>query len=383
MNNKAIFAMIGSAWILASCGGGHHHAREAVELPSVTVRTAPVESAEWPSVYEAMGTVTARTTATISAKVMGYVQEVKVDAGDRVRAGQTLITLDARDLEANYRQAQAGLNEAKSAATEVENAIQASQAQLGLAEATFKRMKNLFDKRSISAQEFDEVSAKLEMAKANHQMALSKRAQLAEKIQQAEQAVEAASVFKSYTEITAPFAGTVTNKMVDPGNLTAPGAPLLTIERDGAFRLEAKVEESKLPSVRAGQEVQVELDAVGKTVDARISEVIPAVDAASRAFIVRIDLPAVSGLRSGIFGRAKLATATKTVVAAPADAVVRKGQVLSVYVVEDGRARNRLVTLGEQRDGMVEVLSGLTPGEQVVISLPSALVDGSPVEVRP
>lgn len=382
MNKTAVFAILTSVWWLASCGQERRAPGEAKPAP-VAVRTALVETAEWPSIYEAVGTVRAQTAATLSAKVMGYVKEVRVDAGDRVRAGQLLVTLDSRDLDAQYRQVQAGHEEAKSAMAEAENAIAAAKAQLELAEATFRRMKDLHDKKSISEQEFDEVAAKLKMAQANHEMALSRRRQLQEKIQQAGEAVEVAAVMTSYTEIKAPFDGTITEKTVEPGNLAAPGAPLLAIEKAGAYRLEARVEESRLPEVHAGQAVEVDLEALERTIESRVSEVVPAVDASSRAFLVKINLPLVPRLWSGLFGRARFDIGSRSVISAPVDAVVTQGQVRSVYVVEDGRARSRLVTLGRQRNTRVEVLSGLAAGEQVVVPIPAGLSDGALVEVRP
>lgn len=371
-----------SAWILSSCGG-EPPATPVEEPAPLTVETVTADKAEWPSVYEATGTVRARTAVTISSKVMGYVREVRVEAGDRFRAGQTLVLLDARELDAAYRQARAAHNEARSAVAEVDNAIAAAKAQLELAEATFGRMKDLYEKKSISDQEFDEASAKVKMAAANHQMALSKREQLKERIQQAEEAVEAAGIMQSYAEIRAPFEGTVTGKMVEPGNLAAPGAPLLEIERAGAYRLEAQLEESRLPDVRVGQQVTVELAALGESIRARVGEVVPAIDAASRAFVVKIDLPRLPRLRSGLFGRAKFEIGAREVVAIPAGAVVARGQVQSVFVVEGNRARVRLVTLGQRREEEVEILSGLSAGEALVCPVPAGLADGARVEVRP
>jgi len=366
--------------LLASCGH-ERPAPPAAEAAPVPVRTLVVEATPWPSVYEATGAVRARTAAAISSKVMGYVRDVKVSVGDLVRAGQLLISLDARDLEAAVRQAEAALAEAKSAIVEVDGAIAAAKAQLELAQATFRRMKDLHEKKSISDQEFDEAAAKVRMAEANHQMALARRRQLDEKIQQAAEGVKSAAIMRGWAEIQAPFDGVVTEKMVEPGNLAAPGVPLLTIERSGAYRLEARLEESLLGSVRAGSDVEVELEALGKTLPARVSEVVPAVDAASRAFLVKIDLPNLPGLRSGLFGRARFRTQARQVLAIPAEAVIERGQVRSVFVVEAGRARSRLIALGERRGDRVEVLTGLAAGETIASPAPPALADGRRVEV--
>jgi RND family efflux transporter MFP subunit len=220
------------------------------------------------------------------------------------------------------------------------------------------------------------------MAEANYQMALSKRKQLDEKIRQAEQAVKGAAVMKSYSEIRAPFSGTVTRKMVEPGNLTAPGAPLLIIEKEGTYRLETHVEESRLPLIRLGQPVKVHVEALNLDIDARVSEIVPAVDAASRAFLVRIDLPRVAKLHSGLFARAEFPIEPRPVVVVPASAVRSQGQVQSIFVIEGGRARSRMVTIGDRHDDQVEVLSGLAPGEKVVYPVQAELVDGSRVEVQ-
>jgi len=346
------------------------------------VRTLVVEASEWPGIYEAVGTVRARTAATLSSKLMGYVQEVRVEAGDAVRAGQLLVLLDSRDLDAARRQAEAALKEAKSAIAEADNAVAAAQAQLQLAQVTFRRMKDLHEKRSISEQEFDEAGAKVRMAEANHQMALSRRRQLDEKIEQASEALRSAEIMRGYTEIRAPFDGVITEKKVDPGALAAPGAPLLVIERAGAYRLEARLEESMLPQVRPAQEVEVELEALGRVLSARISEVIPAVDPASRAFLVKIDLPNLPGLRSGLFARARFRAAPRRVLAIPAEAIVRRGQLQSVFVVEDGRARSRLISTGDRRGSLVEVLAGLAPSETLIVPVPEGLADGRRVEAE-
>jgi RND family efflux transporter MFP subunit len=376
--------LIPAVLLLAGCGGKAPEQGAAGNSSApVTVTAFTVSQEDWPAVYEASGTVRALTTSVISSKVMGYVREVKVQAGDRVHAGQPLIVLDSRDLEAGYRQADAALAEARSAMLEADNGISAAQANLDLAQVTFGRMKELFDKRSISNQEFDEVSARLKVAKANHEMALSKRTQLQSKIAQAEQGRKSAEVMRSYAEIASPFAGAVTGKTVEPGNLAAPGAPLLTIEREGAYRLEVSVEESRLAGMRTGQPVTVSLDALGRTIEGRISEIVPAIDAASRGFTVKIDLPALRELRSGLFGRARFTLGRRQVLAAPAAAIQERGQLASVLVADGGIARTRLVTLGQKSGDRVEILSGLNPGEKIVFPAPAGVSDGIRVEVRP
>jgi membrane fusion protein, multidrug efflux system len=366
---------------LAGCGGGRHENEVSASAP-VAVQVVTATAEQWPAGYEATGTVRARTAAAISSQVMGYVREVRVQAGDRVKEGQLLVALDARDLEANYRRAEAGRDEARSAQTEADHGIAAAKAQLELAQVTFQRMQGLFEKKSISNQEFDEATARRKAAEAAYQMALAKGAQVHAKIAQAEQEVQSAGIMHGYTEIRAPFSGVVTSKTAEPGSLATPGAPLMTLEREGSYRLEASVDESRLPSIRIGQSVSVKLEALDRTLEARVSEIVPAVDAASRAYIVKIDLPPLAQLRSGMFGRAMFAAGSRTVLAVPAAAVIERGQVQSVMVAEGGYAHTRLVTIGQHAHDRVEVLSGLSAGEQVICPIPAGLSDGARVEAK-
>jgi len=381
-SRAARFALVLLTIFLTSCGSPAPTDSGGRAAP-IAIRVLTVAPASWPNLYEATGTVRARASAVISSRVMGYVREVRVAAGDRVREGQLLVSLDARDLDAAYRQAEAAQAEARSGVPEADNAIAAAQASLNLAQATYKRMKELLDKDSISNQEFDEAAARLKLAQSGHEMAVARRAQLDSKIAQASQAVASAEIVRGYAQLAAPFAGTVTAKSVDPGGLAAPGAPLLTIEREGAYRLEATVEESRLALIHTGQPVTVVLDAIARPVEGRVSEIVPAIEAASRSFIAKIDLPATPQLRSGLFGRARFAFGTRPVVAIPIAAVTERGQLASVFVADGGRARSRFVTLGPRSQNSVEILSGLSPGEQVVFPAPPSLADGALVEVRP
>ena len=371
--------------VLAILGCGKHEVSTVPPQtgPAVQVSVTAAAQVTWPDTYEAVGTVRARTSSVISSRMMGYVREVKVRVGDHVAPGQLLVVLDGRDLETHSQQAQAALTEAKSALPEADNAIAAARAQLDLAETTFRRMKELFDKRSISNQEYDEAAVKLKVAQANYALAQAKPAQLTARIQQNEQALRASEIARGYAEITAPFAGIVVEKPVEPGILANPGLPLMTIEQEGAWRLEAALEESKLPLVRAGQAAEVFLEAVQRSVQGHISEIVPTVDAGSRSFVIKIDLPVVPQLRGGQFGRARFAFGQRGVMAIPARAVREQGQLQIAFVASGDTARARMITTGEKRGEWVEVLSGMNPGETVINPPPPFLADGAKIEVRP
>jgi RND family efflux transporter MFP subunit len=381
MTKKMLFPIPFMIW-LAGCGEAPREDEPAVPAAALAVKVVTATVQQWPSIYEATGTVRARSSAVISAKWMGYVREVKVQVGDRVREGQLLVALDTRDLDASSGRATAAREEVRNVFPEADSAVAAAKANLDLVQVTFKRMNELYGKKSISEQEFDEASAKVKAAQAAYEMAQAKRTQLDAKLAQAGQEVRATEVTRSYAEVQAPFAGLVTAKSVEPGNLAVPGAPLLTIERDG-YRLEASVEESRLGTVRVGQAVSVTLDGINRSFDARVSEIVPAVDAASRAYIVKIDLPSTPALRSGIFGRAVFQMESRSMLAIPAGAVGERGQLQSVFAVDNGVARTRLVTIGEKLKDQVAVLSGLNAGDKVIFPVLQGLSDGNRVEVRP
>lgn len=381
-NRFALFAVILVA--LSGCGGKHApETTKTAPAAKLPVTVTPLTMSEWPDGFEAVGTVAARTVTTVAGRVMGTVMEVRVRAGDRVAAGQTLVTVDARDLEAAQRQAQAGLDEAKGAIPEAESAIAAAQAQLDLARSTLRRMKELYEKRSLSAQEFDEFNARVKVQEAAVAMARARRRQIDDKIRQAEQAVQQSQIARGYAEIKAPFAGLVLARRVEPGALSAPGVPLVDVEQTGNYRLEAIVEESRLGAVKQGAMTAVTVDAIATPFTGRVVEIAPAVDPGSRAFVARIDLPANPALRRGLFGRARFSTGTRQVLAVPRAAVETQGQLQSVMVEEGGVARARLVSLGAAREETVEVLSGLRAGDRLILPRPAGLIDGAPVEVRP
>jgi len=367
---------------LAGCGVEPADKSVSAPVTPIGVDTAVVADADWQSTYEATGTVRARTTAVVASKLMAYTREVRAQIGDHVREGQPLAVLDARDLESSVARTEAGREEMKSAIAEAESAAALARSQLDLALVTFRRVQDLLDKRSIAAQEYDEAAARLKTAQAALDMALARRSQMNAKMSQIEQEIRGAGILRGYSVIVAPFAGTIVAKSIDPGTLAVPGTPLFTMERDGAFRLEVSVPESRLSTVRVGKIVSVQMDAMDRAFPARIAEVVPSVDAAARAGTVKIDLPPIAELRSGVFGRALIDIGVRKVLTVPIAGVLERGQLQSVYVAENNVAHTRLVTIGTRMNDRVEVLSGLNPGERVIAPVPASLADGALIGVR-
>lgn len=381
--NRHHYVAISLLALASSCGGGGssagHRDTARPATPPATVNAVLAVTARWPASFEATGSVKPRASAQIASRAMGYIREIRVQAGDRVAAGQLLVRIEAKDADAAHRQAEAGLEEAKSALPEAASAIRSAEAQTELARVTLRRMQDLLDKRSVSQQEFDEAAARLRVAEAARDAATARKQQLEARIRQAEQAVASAAVQLGYSDLTAPFTGRVAARKADPGTLAVPGQPILELEQEGAWRLEASVEEARLGSVRPGQTATVRLDALDEPLTGRVVEIVPSVDSATRSFIAKLDLPARSVMRSGLFGRADFPLGARDVLAVPEAAVIRQGEVSSVLVADQDIARVRFIRTGEARGGQVEVLSGLAAGDRIIHPRPAGLNDGAPV----
>jgi multidrug efflux pump subunit AcrA (membrane-fusion protein) len=349
--------------------------------------------------YEAVGTVRAKNNSIVSSKVMGSIVAMKVREGDTVRAGQILVEIDSREARIQTRKSGAGLVETKSGLDEVDRSIKAAESSQAAAEAnrqlansTFRRYQQLLERQSISPQEFDEVRARREVADAEAERAhrmlqslVARRQQALARIDQAKAEVASTQVYSSYSRITAPINGIVVSKQADVGYMAAPGTPLLIIESGSDYRLEAAVQESQINQIHLRDQVQMQIDALGQQeLAGTVVEIVPAADPASRTYVVKISIALPSGnqqiIRSGLYGKARFITGQTQAMTIPKKAVVVRGQLTSVFVVDrSGIARMRLVQTGKTYRDRVKVLSGLVAGEQVVVDGVAAVNDGSRV----
>ncbi len=343
---------------------------------AIRVTAAQVAMTDVATAIDSGGVVQARTTATITARLLAPVREVRVLPGDRVRKGQTLIVLDGDDLAASARSARSAEIAADQGARAAAAELDAAGAALDLARASHDRIASLHSRRSATAQEFDDATATLRSAEARVAAASARALQATAAVESARAAGDHAKATESFSTIAAPFDGMVTEKMVEPGNMASPGTPLLRLEDTRGFRLEVRVDESRAARIRNGDSVPVLLGAGASPVKGTVTEVSRAVDADARAFLVKIELPDAPGLRSGEFGKARFGGTPRRALTVPPSAVVRRGQLTSVFVVDGGRARVRLVNLSES-----EVLAGLTESELVITSPPASLTDGRRVSV--
>jgi len=339
--------------LLAVGGCGKKDGHGAPEGAAIAVRTEPVAEAAETGVVEAVGTLRAAREATIASKGMGTVLEIRKRAGDEVREGEIVVVVDSRDVTGQVAQAEGALAQAKAAAT--------------LAEANLRRFEELRARGSASELELDQARWQYETTKGA--------------VTQAEGAVATASSYQDYARIPAPFSGRVVDRLCEEGDLAAPGKPLLQIEDARRVRLFASLDASRAGAAVTGAAVKVRVAELGdREFPGTIREVSPSADPATRTVLVKVDLEADPALKAGVFGRVLIPSGERTVLRVPASAIVRRGGVTGVFVDQDGRANFRMVALAEDGADRPEVLSGLSPGESVVVNPPATLAIGARIE---
>lgn len=380
-----IFLLAGIAAMMAGCGEkgkGGPASSDRAPVTGVEVITAGAVSRE--SFAEVVGTVRAKTIAAVAPQVMGRITSLPVAEGSRVEKGVLLATIDDTQVRAQLAAAGATVVEAEAGLMEVEGAIAQAEASKALAEKTYERYRMLHEEKVVTPQEFDEVEVRKTVAVKDYERALDKRAQVAAKITQAKAQEDAARAMLSYTRVTAPFPGVVTEKKADVGSMAAPGVPILVLEDTRRYRIEASVPEAYLGALKVGSRVRVVLGTPpGKEIPGTISEVVPQVDPESRTFTAKVDLPAGGALRTGMFGRVLFPSGEETVMRVPRRAILRIGGYDGLYIVtSDNVARLVVVKTGKVSGEDVEILAGIGPGTLVAVSPVDRLSDGVRVEVR-
>jgi RND family efflux transporter MFP subunit len=258
-----------------------------------------------------------------------------------VKAGERLVLLDAHEIQSRLDQAAAARQQA---------------------ESDLKRASDLMQQKILSQSEFDNAQSKFRIAAA---------------------AEAEAKTMLDYTLIVAPFDGVITRKLADVGDQAAPGKPLLQMENPATLRLEADLPEALIANVKLGDKLAVRIETVTNEITGAVAEMSPAADPNSRTFLVKLDLPGATGLRSGQFGRVSVPVGEVGAIRVPASAVIQRGQMELVFIVANGHAQLRIVKTGSRVGDEVEVVSGLNSGEQVVTEGASALADGQPVTIKP
>jgi membrane fusion protein (multidrug efflux system) len=291
--------------------------------------------AEWAS-----GALASARQTIVASRILARIEDVRVRAGDRVVAGDVLVVLDSREIQARVAQAA--------------EALQAARARLDLAQSEKTRYEQLFEKGVTTQQRLDQVLADVRTAHAD--------------VDRLEQSRREAETGLSYTEIRAPVPGLVVDRLAEPGDTASPGSPLLRIYDPSALRVEVPVRESLAVRLRVGDALSVEVPALADDFQGRIEEIVPFAEPGARTLLVKVALPQDPRLYAGLFARVAIPAGTRTRLLVPEAAIERVGQLSFVMAIEKtNRLERRVVTLGEYREsGKIEVLSGLAAGERVI-----------------
>lgn len=331
-----ILTAVVAAGMLA-CGGPGPEQTPGGPPVSVTVSTPATTQ----GLTVAPATVVAVEDARLATRISGTIRRIPVDVGARVAVGDTLVVLDTEEIEAHVHAAEAGAR---------------------LARRSYERIEALAKDGATTDQELDDARARAQTAEA---------------------ALQDARAQRKYVILLAPFSGVITTRSADPGDLATPGVPVLTLVGTGALKIEADLSADLVGGIASGQEVSVLWPEQNARYTARVARVVPAIDPSSRRFRIELRFEpsdsTAARVPPGTFVRIELSdprTATRWI---PADAVVHRGQLSGVYVVEDDTLRLRWIRPGRGREDAVELLAGPGDGSLVVRSPAHDLKDGRPV----
>lgn len=363
INHKKIFVMFLITTItISACSEKQPTVTVANENPiEVKLASAGIKSAN--GKIEVTGQVEGIQTANISTRVMGTITSMRVKAGDQVNAGQVLFTINAADIKAKSAQTDAMIAQAEAA--------------MRSAQKDFERYTALYKQQSATAKELDQITLQYKSAQANF-----------EAMRQMKNEVNANL---SYTTITAPFSGVISQKLAEAGSIASPGMPVLTLEANGQLQVSALVPENVVSSVSLNQTVELTIDAANKSLLGKVNQINTSSQFTGGQFVIKISLPKsdMKNLYSGMYVNIAIPVNTSdksaldnNAVMVPENSIVRKEQLTGLYTVtSENTALLRWVRLGKVQSGQVEVLSGLSAGEQFVVSADGKLYNGAPIKL--
>lgn len=322
-----------------------------------------VEAVPVPRVQRAVGTVQPRVESRVMAQASGRLLTVSVSAGDAVERGQVVATIDDRELGLRISQARRGVEAAEAALRQAEQGRTAARAALTEARAGRDRVQRFLASKAATEQQMEKAESAFRQAEARVAQATSQMEQARAGVERAREGVAEIQVLLDHTQVTAPIAGVVAERSVDPGELAWPGRPLLRIQDPSVLRLEAHVREGLTGQVIVGQDLEVWIDSLSQRLTGKVDEVVPLADPVSRKFTVKVRLPAEPRLLPGMFGRVSIPVGSVPTLLIPRSSVTSVGQLDMVQIRRGDRWVRRLVRLGEPYGEDVEVLSGLAPGE--------------------
>ncbi len=349
LQNLAII-FIAAGIIFQSCGNS---SEEKTKTSGVKISTQDVSLANISKTYDYSGTISSLKKSTLSTRIMGQIDQILVHEGDMVQKGQLLISLRSNDIIAQKSQVEANILAAKAAYKN--------------AEADYNRITSLFASKSATQKELDDITTHYQMAKA--QLTAAKKAKV-----QVEETL-------AYANIRAPYSGVITDKFVDSGDMANPGMPLIAIESPGQFEVITRIPETEVNIVEKDDAVSVKLKSSDEIIKGKITHISPSSRFSGSQFEARILLQPTKTqkeiIRSGMFANISLQKGKENKILIQDNLIVNRGQLTGVWTVsQTGSALLRWVQLGKKYNGLTEVLSGLSKGDQLIVDSEERLYDG-------
>ena len=359
MNSKITALIVFSAAILFSCGSDP---KEIKTLEAIPVKVSGIVANTNSPFVTASGKIEAENSANVSTRMMGYVTKVHVKVGQKVGAGQLLVSINNADLQAKKAQLDASI-------------LQAT-AGYNNAKKDYDRFVALFNQQSASQKELDDMTARFEMAKAGLEGAKQMRNEVMAQF--------------NYANITAPFSGTVTNTFIKEGDMANPGMPLVSVEGASKLQVTAMVSESEISNIKNGMPVTINIKSQNKQVSGKVSEVSSSAKNTGGQYLVKVTLDKMdTSILSGMFVNVQFPIEKQTTttskseqVLVPETALIRQGQLTGVYTIANNTAILRWLRTGKTYGDKVEVLSGLKADEPYIISSEGKLFNGAKVSVQ-
>lgn len=356
-----LYTLLVFTLLFISCG--EKEATENVAQETIKVVVTSPSTGDTSGFVTASGTIEAENSAELSTRMMGYVKKVHVQVGQKVKQGQILMNINNADLQAKKAQADAGILKAT--------------AGYNNAKKDYDRFVSLFEQKSASQKELDDMTARFEMANAELEGAKQMRNEVMAQF--------------SYSNITAPFSGIVTNTFIKEGDMANPGMPLVSVEGTSKLQVTAMVSEGDITSIKNGMPAKVLIKSLNKEVDGKVSEVSLSAKNTGGQYLVKIDLdendPSIlSGMFVNVqFPVEKTGETTQTgTVLIPKSALIQKGQLTGIYTIGTGNvAILRWLRTGETYGDKVEILSGLSADEQYIVSAEGKLFNGAKINPSP
>lgn len=357
---KTIAILSIAAVFLTSCGGDK---KEPIKTePAIAVKVSGISADGNSPFVTASGKIEAENSANLSTRMMGYVTKLHVQVGQKVGAGQLLVSINNTDLQAKKAQVDASI-------------LQAT-AGYNNAKKDYDRFVNLFKQQSASQKELDDMTARYEMAKAGLEGARQMRNEILAQF--------------SYSNITAPFSGTVTNTFVKEGDMANPGMPLVSIEGASRLQVTAMVSENEIAEIKKGMPVHVLVKSSNAKLTGKVSEVSISATNTGGQYLVKVNLDKTdNSVLSGMFVNVqfpvtnKTQTVTSDRILIPERALVKQGQLSGIYTIGTGNiAILRWLRIGKTFGNQVEVLSGLSANEQYIVSADGNLYNGALVHIQ-